>query len=105
MLSEVAKKTLLSVDDVNLWLGHLKLTDNVEQQKRQTRKNRKQAQQQQAPQTVEYRCGICGARYEDTTDEEELWIECETCTHWFHAKCVGIDYDSVPETFTCSSCQ
>ncbi len=106
MISEVAKKTLLSPDEVKLWLDHLKTVETNRKRgaakAAQTRRNKRQAKHAG---DTEYKCGLCGAVYEDETEEEELWIECESCTQWFHAECSGVDPDSVPDAFVCSACQ
>ena len=50
-------------------------------------------------------CGKCGGVYEAETEEEELWIACDVCTKWFHAICIGVNCDSVPENFICHDCK
>lgn len=47
----------------------------------------------------EYHCGVCGQLYEESTEEEELWIACDVCFNWHHAMCVEID--DIPEEFVC----
>ena len=50
-------------------------------------------------------CSICNEKYEEKTNEEELWIECEKCFHWFHTNCVGINRYLIPDIFVCSTCE
>ena len=52
-----------------------------------------------------YRCGVCHAMFEEETQEEELWVGCEYCDGWFHAVCVNIDLQCVPEEFVCQFCK
>ena len=51
-------------------------------------------------QEEECHCGVCGQLYEDHTHEEELWIACDACCEWYHAVCVHIDCENVPERFS-----
>ena len=32
-------------------------------------------------------CGVCMEEWSDETNEEQLWIKCESCNSWFHAAC------------------
>ena len=49
-------------------------------------------------------CGKCGeVDPADTEDDENIeWIQCETCRHWFHTLCLGIQ--DLPDYFLCDSC-
>ncbi|KAK2813865.1 hypothetical protein FQN50_000266 [Emmonsiellopsis sp. PD_5] len=33
-----------------------------------------------------------------------LMIQCESCTHWLHTKCVGLDRQSLPPVYICGYC-
>ncbi|PGH21460.1 hypothetical protein AJ80_03251 [Polytolypa hystricis UAMH7299] len=33
-----------------------------------------------------------------------LMIQCESCTHWLHTKCVGLDRQSLPPVYICVYC-
>ncbi|KAL7357880.1 PHD finger domain-containing protein [Histoplasma ohiense] len=33
-----------------------------------------------------------------------LMIQCESCTHWLHTKCVGLDRQSLPPVYICIYC-
>ena len=84
VLEDIAKKNSLPVNEVQMWLEHLKTID-------QNRKHgaAKAAETRRKRCTKEnYRCGFCGAPYESET-EVELWIACDKCSAWFHCVCVG----------------
>ena len=51
------------------------------------------------------KCGVCQAVFQEETEEEELWVGCEACVRWFHAVCVNIDIQCVPEKFFCPFCK
>ncbi len=38
------------------------------------------------------RCYECEMYY-DKDEEEGRWIECEQCFNWYHAACVGIEFE------------
>ena len=96
----LAEKLLLSVNDVNIWISHLK----------KVQRNRKEGAAKAAKthcksrQTVQeqYKCGVCQAVFEEETEESEMWIGCEECDTWFHWTCVGITIE--PDTYTCTTC-
>ena len=107
-IESIAKKTLLPVDEVNMWLNHLRSVEVNRKhgaEKATETRRRKKAQQQQPDQLespVQYFCGFCGGEYEEETDEVETWIECELCDQWFHETCLpDIDYDE----FVCDACK
>lgn len=31
-----------------------------------------------------YSCKICGAMYDDDTEDAEFWVGCDNCDIWFH---------------------
>lgn len=50
-------------------------------------------------------CGTTDANYDEETDEGGLMIECENCTTWQHAKCMGYDGKRrVPKVYLCNMC-
>ncbi len=51
-------------------------------------------------------CDICMEVWEEETEQEELWIMCESCCAWYHAKCVGYEPTSeeIDTQYTCQSC-
>ena len=55
-----------------------------------------------------YMCEICMEVWEDETVDEELWIQCEPCKGWFHAKCGGYGNTPTEEvtqlTYICNTC-
>ncbi|RKP28906.1 hypothetical protein METBISCDRAFT_5135, partial [Metschnikowia bicuspidata] len=50
-------------------------------------------------------CGTTDANYNEETDEGGLMIECEKCTTWQHAKCMGYASEKkIPKTYICNIC-
>ena len=48
-------------------------------------------------------CSACLA--EEPPGEEDIdWIACDSCADWFHAICVGLCNENVPDQWQCSSC-
>ena len=96
----LAEKLLLSVDDVNIWISHLKKVqwnrkEGAAKAAKTCRKSRQTVQEQ-------YKCGVCQAVFEEETEESDMWIGCEECDTWFHWTCVGITIE--PDTYTCTTC-
>ena len=56
-------------------------------------------------QVTEWRCGVCEYVYEDETEEEEVWIQCDQCQVWYHVGCVNISASKLPDSFVCPICQ
>ena len=85
-LEEMAKKVLLPVCEVKLWLDHLDTVDTNRKRgaakaasaETRRRKLRSQSDQQPAESltSASYYCGICGALFGDS-EECEYWIGCE----------------------------
>ena len=54
-------------------------------------------------------CGTCKMDVLDVpTNFEEESIKCDTCSIWYHFKCVGVTPDSKPskkDSFICSQCK
>ena len=108
MVQCVAEKTLLPVSEIWLWLEHLQTVDT--NQKRGATKAalaRKKGESIEATHVLEpeTKCGVCQAVFQEETEEEELWVGCESCVKWFHAVCVNIDLQCVPEEFYCQFCK
>uniref|UniRef100_A0A1X7SE16 PHD-type domain-containing protein n=1 Tax=Amphimedon queenslandica TaxID=400682 RepID=A0A1X7SE16_AMPQE len=103
-LNALAKEVLLPVDEVEMWLNHLKLvSDNRKRgaaKAAATRKSKRNARQQE--EEVVVRCGVCCVIYEEETDEVERWIGCDFCSTWFHWECVNIVVE--PDSFKCTLC-
>ncbi|CAM9744992.1 unnamed protein product, partial [Choristocarpus tenellus] len=38
-------------------------------------------------------------------EEEEDYIECESCCEWYHFSCEGLDETSPPDPFSCKRCK
>ena len=86
MVEDIAKKTLLSPRECKMWLGHLKTVHmNRKRGAAKAAQSRKKKQAQGQDPEEECLCGVCGVAYESETEEEELWIGCDSCTQWFHA--------------------
>lgn len=50
-------------------------------------------------------CGTTDANYNEETDNGGLMIECEKCTTWQHAKCMGYASEKkIPERYMCNIC-
>ena len=111
-LLEMAKKCLLPVHEVEMWLEHLSTI--AENRKRgalkaaETRRRKKQEKEAESAQNREEMvyCGVCHQPYVEFTDEVELWIQCDICSAWCHFICVGLDpRDQPPDKFYCEKCK
>ena len=93
MLQSMARKTLLPVSEVQIWLEHLQTVHT--NTKRGATKAALTRKQETAPQVKQvYKCGVCQALYLEETEEEKLWklwIRCKLCDRWFHSVCVNVD--------------
>lgn len=85
----LAKRTLLSVSEVNIWIDHLlKVQRNRKEGAAKAARKRKKV----------YKCGICKSQYEEKTNKSEMWIGCDECDSWFHWTCIGITEE--PDMYT-----
>ena len=101
MVQSMARKTLLPVSEVQLWLEHLQTVHtNCKRGATKAAPRRKQEATSQG-----YKCGVCQALFSEETEEEEVWIGCESCDGWFHSVCVNIDLQCVPDNFFCRFCK
>ena len=112
-LNEVAKQTLLSPDEVKIWIAHL---DDVARNRRrgaqkaaETRKKKSHStctsdtsQQSTISQEKVYYCGVCQEQYVEYTETVETWIACDSCSNWYHYSCAGLT--SEPESYVCDQC-
>ena len=120
-LSEIAQEVLLSYEEVKMWFDHL---SNIHENRKRgvekaarTRKAKSKSQsktvrakskkQQPTEQLVTTQpkevCSSCLA--EEPPGEEDIdWIACDSCADWFHAICVGLCNENVPDQWQCSSC-
>ncbi len=121
MLENVAKETLLPIDEVHMWLDHLKTIDTnrkrgaakAAETRRRKRETLKTATTTAEPTTAEpttveqeeetYYCGVCQLIYGDS-DEPEFWVGCEKCDAWFHGSCINISPDNEPDEYFCYAC-
>ncbi len=102
-VTDVAKMTLLSPEEVHLWLQHLQ---TVSTNRKRAAKNAAitRSRKNAIKKSQEYFCE-CGVKYEEKTDEIEKWIGCDKCDQWNHCSCVGvIENSSLPEFYLCSKC-
>lgn len=99
-IEKMARETLLSPGDVRIWLEHLQTVSTNRKRGAEkaaaTRRSRKM-------QPKMYVC-VCGEEYTERTDEIQYWIGCDKCDNWYHYDCVGIDKNTVPESFICTEC-
>ena len=106
-LRETAKAVLLPPQEVEMWFDHLKtIKENRKRGALRAAETRRKKKNKMA-QTVHdvYYCGVCHDQYVEYTDQEEMWIGCESCSAWFHFDCVGITAGAVPEEFFCENCK
>lgn len=104
---ELGNKVMLPPDEVKiiLWLEHLMtVSENHRKGAAKAAETRRQKRRNKSVPTTtresEYQCGVCHSVYQDFTEEEELWIACDSCDSWHHLTCLV-----VPETFICSNCE
>lgn len=112
LLENIAKKCLLPVNEVRMWLQHLQ-TVNTNRKRgaakaAETRRRKKQGSSlpvtsAEQDEESEECCGVCGAVF-GNTDEVEFWIACDHCDKWFHGDCVNINKENEPDSFYCFSC-
>lgn len=113
IVETLSKQVLLPIDEVMMWLKHLK---NVQQNRAKgaqkaaaTRKKNKNANivNEDVESNQEDVCYAC--RQDEPPDTEELgtetitWIGCETCARWFHTLCVDMT-ETVPDEWCCPVC-
>ena len=115
MLDSIAKKCMLSRNEVEIWLKHLSTVDaNRRRGAAKAAQTRRLKKQQQLSATVttqrinedfsnrKYYCGVCEALYDDD-NEDEYWIGYEEC-EWFYGDCVGVTPDNKPGKYYCTTC-
>ena len=116
MINMAAKETLLSCDEVRLWINHLK--EVITNQKRgrakaaSTRQRKKNSTCNRADVSRKdndalcnqdaYNCTTCGVAYAE--DEGEFWIACDSCSNWYCASCENLAEEPKSETYTCKHC-
>ena len=112
LFTSIARKTLLPIEEVKMWLNHLKTVEinrrrgaakAAETRRRKRQQQQAQEQVRQIQQRHEYSCGICGGLYQDETTEIEVWIGCDFCDSWFHSTCLRMDSDA--EDYVCDACK
>ncbi|CAN0338720.1 unnamed protein product [Pylaiella littoralis] len=49
----------------------------------------------------------CSCKREEGEDEDgaEDYIECESCSEWYHFSCEGLDEDNPPDVYSCKRCR
>ncbi len=108
---ELAKETLLSVHEVEIWFDHLETVARNRKRgaaKAAETRRRKKAKQKADSDTTEGTtcyCGICHEPYVEYTDEVQDWIQCDSCESWVHFVCAGLDPKQLPPSrYDCEHC-
>ncbi|CAM9696179.1 unnamed protein product, partial [Discosporangium mesarthrocarpum] len=47
----------------------------------------------------------CSCGREDGGEDDEDFIECESCSEWYHFSCEGLDEANPPDPFNCKRCK
>ena len=112
-VQDLAKQTLLSPEEVTMWLSHLNtIAENRKkgaEKAAKTRRARKEASRKliDLPNGDDSEvCDVC--KLEDTAEEgEEIvpWVCCDGCSQWSHIVCVGIETElEIPNHWQCVKC-
>ena len=70
---------------------------------RRRKKNKNTTVPTETSRESDYQCGVCHTPYQEFTDTQEQWIDCEACDSWFHFTCLGIT--AIPDVFLCHICE
>ncbi|XP_016120484.1 uncharacterized protein [Sinocyclocheilus grahami] len=49
-------------------------------------------------------CSVCGKLEKGQTEEQIIWIQCESCKRWFHVPCLNINVPPEEQAWTCDLC-
>lgn len=49
---------------------------------------------------LEIRCGKCGEGINNL-----IMIDCDRCQGWFHIRCIGLEFESIPASWACGECR
>ena len=112
-LEDVARKCLLPIEDVSLWMDHLKTVQHNRKRgaakAAESRKSKRHQSnctsslpskqlsdnhpkdKQPEEEQEDYYYGTCEGLYGE--GEEEYWIGCDGCFGWFHGECVSVTPD------------
>ena len=112
-VQDIAKQTLLSPEEVTMWLSHLNtIAENRKkgaEKAAETRRKKKAASRQprDLPNGDDSEvCDVC--KLEDPAEEgEEIvpWVCCDGCSLWSHIVCVGIETEfEIPNHWQCFKC-
>ena len=118
ILNSLAKKTLLTIQDVKIWLDHLaEILRNQKRgavkaaatrQMRSTKKStsseveRNSTSKDIGGQDEAYYCSTCGVDY--YTDTGAFWIACDLCRKWYCANCEGLVEEPKSLNYICINC-
>ena len=111
VLSQIAKKALLTTEDAKIWMDHLHsivLNRKRGAQKAAATRRAKKAQNSSSTTTAQRSttyCGGCWKEYEDETVEVELWICCDLCNQWMCGTCECLSLPPTTNTYLCKKCQ
>ena len=99
-VQDIAEAVLLSPQEVGMWLEHLQtIEDNRRRGAKKAAETRKKKMSNSSHDV--YYCGVCHEQFVEYADEEQNWIACDRCQHWFHFICVGVVEGAIPDKFNC----
>ena len=98
-------QSLMSSFGYSIWTPLTRIARREQKKASRTRQKKKESRiaTQRENQFTEWRCGVCKYIYEDETEVEELWIQCDRCQVWYHTECVNVS-SKLPDRFVCPVC-
>ena len=80
--NEVAKRVLLSPDQIRMWFKHLHAVKENQEGccSCSCYKNKQEKEERESS----YYCAACRTLFQEFTESVEDWIGCEMCDSWFH---------------------
>lgn len=103
-IEEVAKKTLLPLSEVELWLTHLESTSQSRKRGAAKRAATHQKSKKAAGKDAVH-CNGCFKAYQETTEEMEVWVACDSCNCWYHCDCEGLSEVPSSDFYVCTKCR
>lgn len=76
--------------------------EKEQKRKKKTNARFKQQERKETSADEECFCSTCDGKYNEESEIEETWIECEKCGRWYHLECAGVQEE---EDFVCHLCQ
>ncbi len=83
---------------------HIVDPNNPDEEETDEETTEKEEMQQQGDAEQEVIRCVCGQTGE-VEDDDKTFIQCESCSAWQHAPCVGIGDDKIPEQYFCEICR